>query len=356
MNAGDLPLNWSAVEGYTDYSGYGSATGGGWRYVDSDEPGGPVYNWKDIALTGTAISFTADDQNLGPFPIGFNFPFYGSTYSTFRISANGWISFTSTAYGTNSYTNMFLPGTAAMENLIAPWWDDLSPQRSGSAVRRWTNNSDSLVISYSAVQSYENNGLYTFELILHSSGKITMQYNSMGTNRLTSATIGLQNSTRTKGVTVVNNQTYIHNNLAIAFYPNSLIVLNPSSGTVAPHGSQLLSAELNSCGLPMATVSGLLAISSNDPITPLLNVPITITVAELQPAPVTNLVIFSAPDHVHLTWDATANSTGYLVYRMTNAAQSYTNGTLLTPAPITETSFIDSTISDVNFYQVIAVR
>ena len=200
VNNGQAALNWSAIEAYVNNGGYGSSTGGGWRFIDSDHTGGPAYNWVDISTRGTAVSFTADDQNLGPFAIGFNFPIYGSYFSNYRISANGWISFTSTS---DAYDNTYLPSTTGQPNMIAAWWDDLSPQRSGTNVRRYSNSVDSLIVSYSNVQSYTGSGLYNFQIILLASGKIVMQYASMGTNRLTQSTIGLQNSTMDKGTTVV---------------------------------------------------------------------------------------------------------------------------------------------------------
>ena len=56
-----------------------------------------------------AIPFTGDDQNLGPFPIGFNFPFYGTPSTTVQVCTNGWLSFTSTA---TTYTNTPLPAAS----------------------------------------------------------------------------------------------------------------------------------------------------------------------------------------------------------------------------------------------------
>ena len=62
----------------------------GYSWIDSDDPGGPVFDWTDISGVGTPIySGNADDRNLGPSPIGFDFSFYGNTFSTFRVSSNG---------------------------------------------------------------------------------------------------------------------------------------------------------------------------------------------------------------------------------------------------------------------------
>lgn len=354
-NSGDLALTWSAAEGYFDSTGYGSSTGGGWRFIDSDRPGGPAYNWVDITSNGTAVSFTSDDQNLGPFAVGFNFPFYGQSFNSFRLSANGWLSFTSTS---TAYANTFLPSGTAPENLIAAWWDDLSPQRTGTVVRRWTNNVDSSIVMFANVQSYANNGLYTFECILLSSGKIVFQYNNMGTNRLNSATIGLQNSDKTKGTTVIRDANYIHNNLAISFCPNSMVALIPTSGTVLPHSSSNILAHLNSCCIPTGTTMGTLAISSNDPISPTLNVTVTLNVTTVPPEAVADLTILWDGTGYRLTWSAAANATGYKVYRMDNAGQNYLAGTLLTPSPIGDTFFLDSSGSagTVAFYQVVSVR
>ena len=49
----------------------------GYRFRVSDEPGGPAFEWFDIAVIGTPVPLAEDDQNSGAIAIGFDFPFYG---------------------------------------------------------------------------------------------------------------------------------------------------------------------------------------------------------------------------------------------------------------------------------------
>lgn len=354
-NTGVGTLTWSAAETYQQETHYGNAVGGGWRWIDSDQAGGPVYQWVDINTIGTAVTFASDDQNLGPFALGFSFPFYGTNFTTYRLCGNGWISFTNT---TNTWSNRNLPSTEAPENLIAPWWDDLSPQRTGTIVRRWTNNVDSAIISFSNVQSYSGSGVYNFQIILLASGKIIFQYGSMGSNRLNESTIGFQNSTMTMGEAVIYNALYIHNNMAISFCPSSYLQIIPSSGNIAPGGTLNATARVYSCCLP-TIASGSFTISSNDLDTPSLIVPVSMEIVVAPPEDVQDLVVIPAEDGVHLYWSASNFATGYYVYRMTDAGQDYTAGTLLTPTPVTTTNFVDTTLPPetlICFYQVIATR
>ncbi|OYD17434.1 hypothetical protein CH333_00975, partial [candidate division WOR-3 bacterium JGI_Cruoil_03_44_89] len=69
------------------------STGGpdyyGYTWIDSDEIGGPVYNWIDITGIGTEMADLGDDEIRGPFPIGFDFPYYWYTVNEFYFSTNG---------------------------------------------------------------------------------------------------------------------------------------------------------------------------------------------------------------------------------------------------------------------------
>ena len=248
----------------------------GYTYQDSDEPGGPTYAWVDISAIGTQLTLQGDDANAGPFPIGFSFPFYGNTFSTFRASTNGWLSFTSSL---TALTNTALPntGSSVPENLLAAFWDDLN----FGTVRRayYHNDGTRLIVQYQAVPRFSSGGPYTFQVILYPTGEIVYQYQSMLGTRLNEATIGIQNQAKNDGLQVVFNANYVKNSLAIRFRPPArFLTVNPPSGTVTPGNFVDLSVGFNAAGLFGGTYNGQVHVAGNDPVRPNVNVPATLHV------------------------------------------------------------------------------
>ena len=80
-------------------AGTGGPDGGGYRWIDSDEPGGPVFSWNDISATGILVGPLTDDDASDPIDLNFDFPFYGQTFDSMRVVSNGFISFTSSVDG-----------------------------------------------------------------------------------------------------------------------------------------------------------------------------------------------------------------------------------------------------------------
>ncbi|HIN26544.1 MAG TPA: LamG domain-containing protein, partial [Candidatus Marinimicrobia bacterium] len=152
-----------------------STTTPDYKWFSSDSTGGPVYSWEDITSTGTLISMSGDDNNTGPHPIGFSFPFYGTEYTTFRISTNGWISFTSTS---SQFNNEQLPAMNSPEAMLAPFWDDLNFQ---SDKAYYYSDGSQLVVTFNDVPrlGQESTSSYTFQVILKATGEIVYQYNTM---------------------------------------------------------------------------------------------------------------------------------------------------------------------------------
>ncbi|MFO7655139.1 MAG: S8 family serine peptidase [Candidatus Krumholzibacteriia bacterium] len=240
----------------------------GYQWIDSDEPGGPTYAWVDISATGTPVfSGYSDDTNSGPRPIGFDFPFYGESFSEFRVCSNGWVSFTSSS---TSYSNQLLPnsGYSVPENLLAPFWDDLKVDPANGSQVYYEYLDGKLVIQFHNVPRYSSGGPYTFEILLYPNGNIVYQYENMQ-GQLTSATVGIQNGTKDDGLTAAFNTSYIHDGLAVRFAsaPEWLAV-TPAQGVVPPGGSMQLTAQFNAEGLFGGTYTGSIDLTTNDPVSP----------------------------------------------------------------------------------------
>jgi hypothetical protein len=174
----------------------------GYRFVSSDEPGGPSPVWSDIALIGSPIlELDGDDQLSEPIPLGFKFPFYGGEYDHVQVCTNGWLSF---AGSTTAYTNQPLPTTASPETLIAPFWDDLDFEGGYRAV--YAREDDSFTVQFIDVPRFSGPGRYTFQVTLGASGEIVFHY-GRSSGDLSNATVGIQSGNT--GLQVAFNATFV---------------------------------------------------------------------------------------------------------------------------------------------------
>ncbi|MBM3241006.1 T9SS type A sorting domain-containing protein, partial [Candidatus Poribacteria bacterium] len=249
------------IDGPPVIAGSGGPDAFGYRWIDSDEPGGPVFDWLDIRDIGTRIEPLGDDWNVGPFDIGFDFPFYGNKFDKFQFCTNGFISFT-------SYSAQFwptpLPSWDAPENLVAPFLTDFEFFSGGEAYY-WSNGVDTLVVEYYNVPHLAFGGSYTFEVILRSNGSITYQYKQIE-GPTDWATVGIQNADRTIGLQVAYNTPYIHDNLAIMIASEVLwLDEEPSSGVLLPGESVDIAVTFNTTELSIGDYVAEIIISSNDP-------------------------------------------------------------------------------------------
>jgi len=250
--------------------GLGGPDAFGYRWIDSDEAGGPTFNWIEINSIGTLLSIT-DDGNVGPFAIGFPFEFYGVTFDSFRVASNGFASFTSTL---GNLTNDTIPNPPQPNNLLALMWDDLRSAPGGGAGNIYYHrNSERLVIEWDHVIRYgATNCPYTMEIILYPNGKIIYQYLQMGDGTCTylnQSTIGIENGTGTDGLEVVFNANYVHNNMAIKFSAApSWLVFSPESGVIPAYGSDTIDVTFDATGILGGDFFGAFIINSDDPDTP----------------------------------------------------------------------------------------
>jgi len=87
------------------------------------------------ALSAVQSSMATDDLHDVVVPIGFNFDFYGGTYSSCVVSGNGYITFDTTVANTGSpwSINVAIPNPGQMpENAIMAPWQDINTGVVGS--------------------------------------------------------------------------------------------------------------------------------------------------------------------------------------------------------------------------------
>lgn len=90
----------------------------------------------DTTMVGTVLNID-DEDVVGNLDIGFDFEFFGTSYNTFSISDNGFITFdVSTNAGCCAGQN--IPNAVAPNNLIALAWDDLNTGQAGATVSYYT--------------------------------------------------------------------------------------------------------------------------------------------------------------------------------------------------------------------------
>ena len=161
------------------------------------------YDWFDISTVGTNSGINGDDQNLGPFPLPFAFPWYdGQMMTSIRICSNGWLSFTSTS---TAYTNYAIPTAAVPNDLVAPFWDDLNPSSSGAVYIYDDIANDRWICQFHEVPHFSTAGRYTFQTILQANGDVIYMWNELTPGTANSATVGIENSAGTVGVQLTYN-------------------------------------------------------------------------------------------------------------------------------------------------------
>lgn len=207
----------------------------GYRYIDNDTiaPNAPVFSWKDISTTGTRVVGLMDDNVVGPFPIGFSFPYYWYRVNSFYISSNGYISFSDNFNGSSPFSNV--PNTARPNDIVAPLMSDLdfSAAPGGDSARcfyRTNATLDTCIISYINLRWWNvSASRCTFQIILSKpDSSITFQYKRIvgapyqGWSPINNTT-GIENITGTVGLSYLNgllpSHNALHETLAVKFYP-----------------------------------------------------------------------------------------------------------------------------------------
>lgn len=249
VTEGDITLDIQATApDATVYNGAISGTVSSSSYLINDQA---AFSWVDPRTSGTrtAIWHPNHDTTTDIIPIGFEFVFYGTTYSSVTVSTDGHLGFG----GNKTAFNVPIPDGGGPA-IIAPFWDDLMGSFFGAATDGvWyrvdgTSPNRTLTVAWINATQWPGLGEATFEVILYEgSNDIKMQYLDVVFEPLfgsssdlgASATVGVQNQDGSLGAQYSFNTPSLSANLAILFSVpvvggHSLTIVGGPSGSPDP--------------------------------------------------------------------------------------------------------------------------
>jgi hypothetical protein len=278
-NGGGLPLGYSLCVTNASPVAYSA--------INSSQPGGPAFPWKDISSLGQDISsnFTAlappktakDEGIAGPINIGFAFPFFTNSFTQLYVSPNGFVAF-SPFHGDTS-TNTSLPNVAAPLNSIAFFWQDLDINTSGHVYTYTDSLYGTFTLQFQNVLFKGTTSTVTCQLILKTTGEILMAYQSMAFSN--KCTIGAQNSNGTLGAAVAFKQNYLQPNFALLLSPTPWLRFDDNAGFVSASASNPVNVSFNPAGLAYGNYSATILVQTTDANHPLFSLPVSLAVTPI---------------------------------------------------------------------------
>jgi len=242
----------------------------GYYWIDSDDPGGPAFDWIDVSGTGrNVISGLTDDSFVGPFEIGFGFPFYDSLYTEVYISSNGLIGFNTDNLSTR--LRKHIPNDSTPNAIIAWLWDDLNPAdptNPGAAVYLDTTGGRCVIqfVNYPEYQAGAGD-VINAEVVLTPDGRVTIQYLSVAPGfDVLYCTVGIESPLGTDGLQVAYLSPYVKDSLALTFInPYEWITPSRSGGSLASGAADTIGVTFRTTGLDSGMYLANVVITSNDP-------------------------------------------------------------------------------------------
>lgn len=154
-------------------------------------------NLRNISGTGTVLDLSGNAANtMSPaFSIGFQFNFYGTNYSSFYVSSNGFLTFLP-GQSDGCCDGQSFPTAGDPDAVVAAFWTDLVPGPVGDVFYETTGpaGSQELVVGFYDVSHWSGGLNSTFEMILHEgSNSIELQYGMLSDQTFNLSSAGIEN-------------------------------------------------------------------------------------------------------------------------------------------------------------------
>ncbi len=258
-NEGSQPLTYNTTLPSTQY--------GVWRSTQSDGPG---VGW--VTPPSDAITLPLGDDGASEMlDLGFGFTFFGQTYSSVAISANGVLSFSSLEDVTY-YSRQCPPISETINAAIFPLRLDLNPSAGGRI--SYARISEGFLVSWEAVPIYgRESALLTFQVLLHRDGRVIFNYQQVdGIQSDDLASVGIQQNSGTVQSLGCGSGLNLDNDQTIDLRPQPSTALWASltgntTGTIPAGGSVNIPVRLVWLRHDSALSADVL-VTSNDRVTP----------------------------------------------------------------------------------------
>ena len=267
----------------------------GYTFLDSNEPGGPTFQWID-ATDGTPLGLADDGEANVTLPFPFNF--YGTSSTDLRVGNNGGVLFGVTTGDLWAGNDPL--GSTDVNNVIAAFWDDIDSE-TGDVYYKTVGNPGSrqFIVEWYNRPHFSNTGAGTFQMILYEgTNNIKFQYLDLDFgdadyNYGASATVGIRQS-GTNYLQYSYNQAVLADSFAICFqYPGSppcdggdvpWVSETPITGTVAADSSFNITVTfVTTPAMPLGTYTATLIANTSDTHNNHIEIPLTLHVIAEEP-------------------------------------------------------------------------
>jgi hypothetical protein len=180
----------------------------------------------------------------------------------------------------------------------------------------YQQDGNKFIVQFDNWPKYNTSSGNTFQVVLYSSGKVLVYYENM-TATLTSCTVGIENASGTDGLQVAYNSSYVANGKALKFAAEpDWLASNNIAGRIYNANTVGLEMTFSSEDYPLGNYSMDVVISSNDPITPSVTVPVTMEIVPI-PVELTSFTAAAQNQSVALVWNTATetNNRGFDIER-----------------------------------------
>jgi len=208
------------------YADTGGPDALGYVYMDSNETGGPTYNFEDISATGTRVPCAFgpahldehDDAVSDAIPIGFTFDYYDTGYTEIYVSSNGFLTVLS---GHSGRHGLPLPSLDNPDGVIAGWWEDLNPEEGGTIYCQTKGSAPNqyFIVQFEEVQHFPNGNAVTFQFKLFESTRVIEVHYQAAPSDGGTHSAGIENQDGTVGLQYYIGTSGLTTPLAVRYVP-----------------------------------------------------------------------------------------------------------------------------------------